>query len=126
MNLIIVLICEKLKIVIDNKFPLTIQAEARKRWEVSDEITRCYMLASMTSTLYKQLESYKTTKPITLVKDHVTTLMGYFAEAADNEENLDQNSQIEMVFKSLSKDFASFRAAYNLGNKNLMLKQLMK
>ncbi|XP_012458182.1 uncharacterized protein LOC105778972 [Gossypium raimondii] len=106
----------------------------------------------MTSTLYKQLESYKTTKaildnledmfggqatlarqsaitslmnaqqkPITSVKDHMITLMGYFPEAANNEANLDQNSQIEMVFNSLSKDFASFRAAYNLGNKNLTL-----
>ncbi|KAK5845963.1 hypothetical protein PVK06_002223 [Gossypium arboreum] len=44
----------------------------------------------------------------------------------ENEANLDQNTQIEMVFKSLSKDFTSFRAAYNLGNKNLILTQLMK
>ncbi|KAK5819338.1 hypothetical protein PVK06_024324 [Gossypium arboreum] len=31
-----------------------------------------------------------------------------------------------MVFKSLSKDFVGFWAAYNLGNKKLMLTQLMK
>ncbi|KAK5785785.1 hypothetical protein PVK06_040403 [Gossypium arboreum] len=52
--------------------------------------------------------------------------MGYFVKAMDNEANLDQNTQIEMVFKGLSKDLASFRDAYNLGNKNLMLTQLMK
>ncbi|KAK5836455.1 hypothetical protein PVK06_012244 [Gossypium arboreum] len=31
-----------------------------------------------------------------------------------------------MVLKSLSKDFAGFRAAYNLGNKNPMFTLLMK
>ncbi|KAK5784806.1 hypothetical protein PVK06_039344 [Gossypium arboreum] len=31
-----------------------------------------------------------------------------------------------MVFKSLSKDFVGFWVAYNLGNKNLMLTQLIK
>ncbi|KAH1122149.1 hypothetical protein J1N35_005309 [Gossypium stocksii] len=31
-----------------------------------------------------------------------------------------------MVFKSLSKDFAGFRAAYNLGNKNLVVTQLIE
>ncbi|KAA3473711.1 hypothetical protein EPI10_024070 [Gossypium australe] len=31
-----------------------------------------------------------------------------------------------MLFKSLSKDFSSFWVTYNLGNKNLMLTQLMK
>ncbi|XP_012453371.1 uncharacterized protein LOC105775400 [Gossypium raimondii] len=115
------------------------------------------MLASVTSTLYKQLESCKTTKvildkledmfggqailarqstitsltnaqnkPDTSVKDHMITLMGYFVEATDNEANLDQNTQIEIVFKSLSKGFVGFRAAYNLGNKSLTFTQLMK
>ncbi|KAH1055726.1 hypothetical protein J1N35_033791 [Gossypium stocksii] len=31
-----------------------------------------------------------------------------------------------MVFRSLSKDFIGFWAAYNVGNKNLMLTQIMK
>ncbi|KAK5845834.1 hypothetical protein PVK06_002066 [Gossypium arboreum] len=52
-------------------------------------------------------------KPNPLVIDHMINLMGYFAEVADNESNLDQNTEIEMVFKSLSKDFSSFRAVYN-------------
>ncbi|KAH1083091.1 hypothetical protein J1N35_022852 [Gossypium stocksii] len=65
-------------------------------------------------------------KENTLVKDHMVTLMRYFVRAMDNEANLDQNTKIEMVFKSLSKDFIGFQAAYNLGNKNLMLTQLMK
>ncbi|KAH1039912.1 hypothetical protein J1N35_041655 [Gossypium stocksii] len=67
LNLIIVLSCEKLKTVVDTKCPSTIQAEARKRKEESDKITRGYMLESMTNTLYKQLKSYEIAKEI-LVK----------------------------------------------------------
>ncbi|KAH1072844.1 hypothetical protein J1N35_025172, partial [Gossypium stocksii] len=49
-----------------------------------------------------------------------------FAEVANNEANLDQNTQIKMVLKSFSNDFTGFQVAYNLGNKNLTLTQLMK
>ncbi|XP_040940684.1 uncharacterized protein [Gossypium hirsutum] len=63
-NLIIVLSYEKLKTVLDTKCPSTTQAEARKCWEERNEIARCYMLTSMTNTLYKQLESCKTAKVI--------------------------------------------------------------
>ncbi|XP_016690877.1 uncharacterized protein [Gossypium hirsutum] len=156
-NLIIVLSCEKLKIVLVTKCPPATQTEARKHWEESDEIVRCYMLSSVTNSLYKQLKSYKTAKmivdnqenmfrgratsapqctitslmnfkqkPDTPIKDHMITLMGYFTEAVDNEANLDQNIQIEMVFKSLSRDFVGFWIAYNLSNKNLTLKKFIK
>ncbi|KAH1063933.1 hypothetical protein J1N35_028920 [Gossypium stocksii] len=63
-NLIIVMNCEKLKIVLNTKCLPTTQAKARKRWDKSDEIFHCYMLASVTNTLYKQLESCKTGKAI--------------------------------------------------------------
>ncbi|XP_040960251.1 uncharacterized protein [Gossypium hirsutum] len=76
------------------------------------------------SAITSLMNPYK--KPSTPVKDHLITLLGYFSKAADNEINFDQKTQIEMVFKSLSKDFISFRGTYNLGNKNLMLTQLMK
>ncbi|KAK5833497.1 uncharacterized protein LOC128292679 [Gossypium arboreum] len=62
--MIIVLRCEKLKAILDTKCPLATQAEARKFWEEFDKIAYCYMLASMTNTLYKQLESCKTAKVI--------------------------------------------------------------
>ncbi|KAK5818710.1 hypothetical protein PVK06_023654 [Gossypium arboreum] len=60
----IVLSCEKLKIVLDNKCPPTSQAEARKHWEESDEIARCYILAIVTNFLYKQLKSCKIAKVV--------------------------------------------------------------
>ncbi|KAK5842909.1 hypothetical protein PVK06_005328 [Gossypium arboreum] len=62
--LIIVLTYRNLKIVLDNKCPPTTQIEARKSCEESNEIACRYMLASVTRTLYKQLESYKTAKAI--------------------------------------------------------------
>ncbi|MBA0724728.1 hypothetical protein Golax_021392 [Gossypium laxum] len=53
-------------------------------------------------------------------------LMGFFTEAEDNGVELDVNTQIEIVFKSLTNEFVGFRATYNLGNKALTLTQLMK
>ncbi|KAK5770881.1 hypothetical protein PVK06_047038 [Gossypium arboreum] len=58
MNLMIVRSCEKLKTVLDNKYPPATEAEARKRWKESNEIARCYKLERVTRTLYKKLESY--------------------------------------------------------------------
>ncbi|KAK5785819.1 hypothetical protein PVK06_040438 [Gossypium arboreum] len=52
-------------------------------------------------------------------------LIGFFAEAEDNGVELDVNTQIEIVFKSLTKEFGGFRTAYNLGNNALTLTQLM-
>ncbi|KAA3461812.1 hypothetical protein EPI10_028360 [Gossypium australe] len=67
-------------------------------------ISCCYMMANMTSTLYKQLKNCKNDKVIldkledifmnaqqkcdTSVKDHMITLIGYFVEAANIEANL--------------------------------------
>ncbi|MBA0751790.1 hypothetical protein Gogos_000691 [Gossypium gossypioides] len=53
-------------------------------------------------------------------------LMRFFAKVEDNRVELDVNTQIEIVFKSLTKEFVYFRAAYNLWNKDLTLTQLMK
>ncbi|GMN49585.1 hypothetical protein TIFTF001_018741 [Ficus carica] len=65
-------------------------------------------------------------KTSTPVKNHMLMLMGFFAEAIENGAKLDYNTQIEMVFKTLSKDFVGFKAAYNLGNKELGLTELMR
>ncbi|KAH1046967.1 hypothetical protein J1N35_037751 [Gossypium stocksii] len=65
-------------------------------------------------------------KPDTPVKYHIITLMVYFDEATDNKANLDQNTQIEVVLKSLTKNFVGFKVAYNFGDKKLKLAQLMK
>ncbi|MBA0759627.1 hypothetical protein Gotri_022481, partial [Gossypium trilobum] len=62
----------------------------------------------------------------TPVKEHMLKLMGFFVETEDNRVELDVNTQIEIVFKSLTNELVGFRAAYNLGNKALTLNQLMK
>jgi gag-polypeptide of LTR copia-type/Zinc knuckle len=62
----------------------------------------------------------------TPVKDHMLKLMGYFAEAQENGANLEPKIRSEMVFSSLSKEFTGFKAAYNLGDKELDLTSLMK
>ena len=62
----------------------------------------------------------------TPVKNHMLMLMDFFAEPAKNGAELDYNTQIEMAFKTLSKDFVGFKAAYNLGNKELGLTELMR
>ncbi|XP_012458222.1 uncharacterized protein LOC105779016 [Gossypium raimondii] len=140
-NLLIVLNCEKHKFVLDETCPIEAQPKVRNRWRGSDSIVRCYMLASMSSVLEKQHENFRTAmkirkiledllggqvKPDTPVKEHMLKLMGLFAEVEDNGAELDVNTQIEIVFKSLTNEFASFKDAYNLGNKTFTLTQLMK
>ncbi|XP_016673279.1 uncharacterized protein [Gossypium hirsutum] len=61
----------------------------------------------------------------TPIKEHMLNLMRFFVELEDNEVELDVNTQIEMVFKSLTKEFIGFSAAYNLGNNALTLSQLI-
>ncbi|KAH1122564.1 hypothetical protein J1N35_005724 [Gossypium stocksii] len=62
----------------------------------------------------------------TPVKEHILKLMGFLAKANDNEVKLDLNTHIEIMFKSLTYEFTSFRATFNLGNKALTLTQLIK
>ncbi|KAK5774461.1 hypothetical protein PVK06_042316 [Gossypium arboreum] len=61
-----------------------------------------------------------------LVENYMLVLIRSFAEVKDNGVELDTNIQIEMAFKSLSKDFADFTIAYKLGNNQLALTQLMR
>ncbi|KAH1032356.1 hypothetical protein J1N35_044530 [Gossypium stocksii] len=56
----------------------------------------------------------------TLFKEHMIKLMKFFAKAKDNGVELDVNTQIEIMSKSLTKEFIGPRAAYNLGNKALI------
>ena len=65
-------------------------------------------------------------KPSDSVKDHMLKLMGFFAEAKDIGAHIDFKTQVEIVLNSLSKEFAGFRAAYNLGKQVSNLTQLMK
>lgn len=52
--------------------------------------------------------------------------MGFFVQVKDNRVELDSNTQIEMMFKSLFTNFARFRTAYNLENKHLTHTRLLQ
>ncbi|KAL5560249.1 hypothetical protein UlMin_036460 [Ulmus minor] len=65
-------------------------------------------------------------KPGTPIKDHILTVIGYLAEAQSHGSEIDADTQMEMIFESLSKDFIPFRMIFNLSGKNMSLTELMK
>lgn len=88
-----------------------------------DDIFRDQATLARKSAITSLMNDQKKSK--TPIKDHIFTLLGYLTEVADNEANLEQNTQIEMVLKRLSKEFVGFRATYKFGSKNLILTQIM-
>ncbi|KAL5555504.1 hypothetical protein UlMin_037740 [Ulmus minor] len=123
----------------------------------SNEIARCYMMASMNSVLQKQHEVYHNArkimqnvedmfggqfvlvrqaavlnlmnckyKPGTTIKDHMITMIGYLAEAQSHGSEIDADTQMKMIFESLSKEFIPFRTIFNLSRKNMSLTELIK
>ena len=155
-NLIMVLTCEKYKFVLTDKCPTqnpeakakwkdandvakcyiigSISSELQTQFEalatakeIMDGLEQMFggqeTLARQTAIANIMNSKMKSGTP---VKDHMLKLMGYFAEAQENGANLEPKIRSEMVFSSLSKEFTGFKAAYNLGDKELDLTQLMK
>ncbi|MBA0570498.1 hypothetical protein Golob_004149, partial [Gossypium lobatum] len=123
-NLLIVLNCEKHKFILDGLLKLS-----PKREISGDILTRlldviCKVALARQSVITNLINSLQ--KPNTLVKEHMVKLMRFFEEVEENGAELEVNTHIEIVFKSLTNEFASFRATYNLGNKAFTLTQLMK
>ncbi|KAL5539318.1 hypothetical protein UlMin_042265 [Ulmus minor] len=151
-NLLIVLSFEKHKYVLENECPHVPKENASSEesmvfdnWVNSNEIARCYMMASMNSVLQKQHEGYLNArdimhnvedmfgsqsvlvrqvdvrnlmnckhKPGTPIKDHMLTVIRYLAEAQSHGSKIDADTQMEMIFESLSKEFIPFRTIFNL------------
>ena len=65
-------------------------------------------------------------KPGTPIKDHMLTVIGYLAEAQSHGSKIDTDTQMEMIFESLLKEFIPFRKIFNLSGKNMSLTELMK
>ncbi|KAL5552099.1 hypothetical protein UlMin_002275 [Ulmus minor] len=65
-------------------------------------------------------------KPGTSIKDYMLTMIGYLAEAQSHGSKIDADTQMKMVFESLSKEFIPFRTIFNLSGKNMSLTELMK
>ncbi|MBA0705701.1 hypothetical protein Golax_017878 [Gossypium laxum] len=45
-----------------------------------------------------------------MVKEHMVKLIGFLSKVEDNGAELDMNTQIEIMFKSLTKEFVGFKA----------------
>ncbi|GMN66407.1 hypothetical protein TIFTF001_035474 [Ficus carica] len=60
------------------------------------------------------------------IKEHMMTVMAYLSEAQANRAEIDDATQLVMVFQTLSKDFDLFQASYNLNRKEMSLTELMK
>ena len=54
------------------------------------------------------------------------TVIRYLDEAQIHGSKIDVDTQIEMIFKSLSNEFIPFRMIFNLSGKNMSLKEVMK
>ncbi|KAK5840075.1 hypothetical protein PVK06_008943 [Gossypium arboreum] len=120
-NLLIVLNCEKHKFVFGESYLLGAQPKMRNHRRDSDSIARCYMLASMnhenfggfarrpsrigSTIFYYKFDELLTDIPNTQVKEYKLKFLGFFVEAEDNEVEIDVNTQIEILFKSLTKKF---------------------
>lgn len=65
-------------------------------------------------------------KPRTPIKDHMLTVIGYLVEAQSHGSDIDADTQMEMIFESLSKEFIPFNMIFNLTGKNMSLTELMK
>ncbi|XP_016747426.1 uncharacterized protein [Gossypium hirsutum] len=88
-----------------------------------EELLKSQVTLARQSTITNLMKSQQ--KIDTPVKGHMLKLVGSFVEVQDNEAELGMNTQIEIVFKSLTNEFVGFRAAYNLRKKMLTLTQLM-
>ena len=49
----------------------------------------------------------------TPIKDHMLNVIGYLAEAQSHGPEIDVDTQMEMIFESLSKEFVPFRMIFN-------------
>ncbi|MBA0765438.1 hypothetical protein Gotri_014635 [Gossypium trilobum] len=105
-NLLIVLNCEKQKFILDETCPL--EAQPKIMTNLEDLLGGQVALARQ-SAITNLMNSQQ--KIGTLVKEHILKLTGFLAEAEDNGVELDVNTQIKIVFKSLINEFSSFRVA---------------
>ncbi|GMN47408.1 hypothetical protein TIFTF001_016589 [Ficus carica] len=100
-------------------------------WRESNEIARYNISTSMTSALKKQHETYQVAMEIMdnledMFRGQEKLVRRRAITTVESGAELDYNTQIEMVFKILSNDFVSFKAAYNLGDKELGVTEFIR
>ncbi|XP_024021530.1 uncharacterized protein LOC112091631 [Morus notabilis] len=143
-NLKIVLTFKKLNFVLNTPCPPEPPVDAPnevflayQRWNDSDDMARCHMMASMSTVLQAQHEDYITARQImdnlediekarSSIKEHMLKVMGYLADAQSNGADIDTESQLTMIFETLSNEYIPCRATFNLSAKqNITLTELM-
>ncbi|XP_024031745.1 uncharacterized protein LOC112094602 [Morus notabilis] len=164
-NLKIILTFEKLNFVLNTPCPPEPPVDAPnevfiayQRWKDSNDMARCYMMASMSTMLQAQHKDYITARQImdnledmfggqaaekrqealsnlinyrqkagSSIKEHMLKVMGYLAEVQTNGADIDAESQLTMIFETLSKEYIPFRATFNLSaRQNITLTKLMQ
>ncbi|XP_024046546.1 uncharacterized protein LOC112499346 [Citrus sinensis] len=61
----------------------------------------------------------------TRVRDHVLKMMDYLNDVEIQGAQIDNNSKIDMVLKSLPETFKEFKVNYNMNKRNMTLTELM-
>ncbi|XP_024024943.1 uncharacterized protein LOC112092608 [Morus notabilis] len=153
-NLKIVLTFEKLNFILNTPCPPEPPVDAPdevflayQHWKDFDDMTHCYMMASMSTMLQAQHEDYITARQIMdnledmfgsqaaekrqealsnlinyrqkagfSIKEHMLKVIGYLADTQTNGADIDAESQLTMIFETLSKDIL-LRAMFNLSAK---------
>ncbi|KAL5553469.1 hypothetical protein UlMin_040870 [Ulmus minor] len=97
-------------------------------WVNSNEIARCYMMASMNSVLQKQHEGYLNARDIMYnVEDMFGGQSVLVRQAAvRNLMNCKHKPATPIKDHMLTKEFIPFRMIFNLSGKNMSLTELMK
>ncbi|KAL5760158.1 hypothetical protein ACOSQ2_018996 [Xanthoceras sorbifolium] len=118
-----------------------VQRGEYEQWETSDEMAKCYIMATMSDVLQQQHEGMRTaadimmslnemfamrsrtTKREAAVKDHMMKVIEHLNIAELNSVKIDGETKIDMIVNSLSDQF---KLDYTLNNKEYTLQGLMQ
>ncbi|KAK4591626.1 hypothetical protein RGQ29_016166 [Quercus rubra] len=141
-NLDIVLTVEEHKYVLTQpclNFPsLDASPEKKQRydcWQKSNEMAKCYILASISNVLQHQMQDVKLVSGIMLSLKEMfseqdrsarqeTMRQIYNTKMAEGAK-IDGESQVDMILQSLSESFKEFKLNYNINKKIYSLSELM-
>ncbi|KAL5549496.1 hypothetical protein UlMin_004727 [Ulmus minor] len=106
--------------------------DAYEKWIVSDDMARCYMLASMSNVLQQQHQGMRTAAEIMASVQAMfgetstrARIMAHFNEAEIHGSSIDQQTQVGMILETLPESFIPFKTNYVLNKMDLNLTTLM-
>ncbi|PKI70651.1 hypothetical protein CRG98_008884 [Punica granatum] len=107
------------------------ELEAKRQWRKTDQMTKCYILASMSNSRpAKQaaIRAIMNTRmaEVASVRDHMLKMISCFNEGDTLGVDINGQSQVDMVLETLTDSFRQFKLNYNMGMLNMTLPKLMK